>query len=325
MVLSKQQENPMSILSATIGRFVPKYRLVSQWCDVYSEIVKSRPISKKTIENRKGYAARIRSALGSKTISSIRPHDIACVINKLAAVQPHAAARTLVEALDMFNEALVAGWIDVNPALAVRKPRIRVVRERLSLDEWQKTHDYADCCSPPWVSRMMVLALVTGQRRGDLQKMRFSDVWEDHLHVVQQKTGTRVAIPLDLRLDAIGMTVRDAVAACRSYAALEANGDAFLIRKTTTGKLAATSLSWRFEQAREGAIGLYSGKGSPPSLHECRSLAERLYREQGVKTMLLLGHANQSMTDLYNRDRGLSAREGKWKTLVLPTPLPPSA
>lgn len=51
--------------------------------------------------------------------------------------------------------------------------------------------------------------------------------------------------------------------------------------------------------------------GEWPSLHEMRSLSERLYRAQGINTMRLLGHANQEMTDKYNDDRGLSARE--WK------------
>jgi len=55
--------------------------------------------------------------------------------------------------------------------------------------------------------------------------------------------------------------------------------------------------------------------GLPASLHECRSLSERLYRTQGVNTMILLGHKHQAMTDLYNDDRGLTA--GQWKTLSI--------
>lgn len=53
----------------------------------------------------------------------------------------------------------------------------------------------------------------------------------------------------------------------------------------------------------------------PPSLHECRSLSERLYRAQGINTMILLGHKHQAMTDMYNDDRGLT--RGEWKTLTL--------
>jgi hypothetical protein len=77
--------------------------------------------------------------------------------------------------------------------------------------------------------------------------------------------------------------------------------------------LADASLSSRFEEARKAV--LPSAEGIPASLHECRSLSERLYRAQGLNTMVLLGHKHQAMTDIYNDDRGLS--KGIWKTLLL--------
>jgi integrase len=157
---------------------------------------------------------------------------------------------------------------------------------------------------------MLVLALVTGQRRSDLEKMRFDDVWDDHLHVEQAKTGERLAIPLALRLDAINVSVAQAIEGCRKYAVNEV----YLIRKHNGQPLGMASLSARFEEAREAALPAFCS-GHPPSLHECRSLSERLYRKQGINTMVLLGHKHQSMTDMYNDDRGLS--QGEWRTLSL--------
>ncbi|MCF6692597.1 integrase [Raoultella terrigena] len=52
--------------------------------------------------------------------------------------------------------------------------------------------------------------------------------------------------------------------------------------------------------------------GTPPSFHEQRSLSERLYREQGVNTQILLGHTSKTMTDRYNDSRGK-----EWKKLVI--------
>lgn len=313
----------MSLLSATIGRFAPRYRTLAQWVPVFQEIVAKRGVCDKTRENRRARCAHIVSVLGARTISAIRPHEIAAIISSLVTTQPSTAARTLVEAKDMFNEALQSGWVDSNPALDVRMPRVRIARRRLDLDQWQRIHDYAADCSPPWVSRMIVLALVTGQRRSDLLKMRFSDVRPleidgrpaDYLFVEQQKTGARVAIPLALRLGVIDTSVGEAIAACRGYAGLDADGDGYMIRKTTLAQLSGASSSWRFQDARDKSLPLHSGKGSPPSLHECRSLSERLYRKQGVNTMILLGHSRQAMTDMYNNDRGLSALE--WKVLPL--------
>ena len=54
-------------------------------------------------------------------------------------------------------------------------------------------------------------------------------------------------------------------------------------------------------------------RGKPGSVR-----AERLYREQGINTMLLLGHTRQSMTDLYNKNRGKASPSDKWKSVPLP-------
>lgn len=307
----------MGFLSATIGRFSPRYRTLAQWAPIYSQVVACQEICDKTRANRRCYVKRIIDALGNKTIGAIRPHEVASLVSAIAVDHPHLAVRVLVEARALFNSALENGWVDSNPAVPVRRPNLKVSRERLSLTQWQNIHDYADCCAPPWVARMMTLALATGQRRGDLRKMRFSDVWDGHLHIEQEKTGSRVAIPLTLRLDGINTSVLEAIEACRDYARMDGD-DTLFLRKTTGGMLAATSMSWRFEQAREGALPPHKGTGTPPSLHECRSLSERLYRDQGVNTMLLLGHTKQSMTDLYNKNRGKASRGDKWTEVPIP-------
>lgn len=72
---------------------------------------------------------------------------------------------------------------------------------------------------PPfeYMKNAMLLGLVTAQRQGDISKMQFSDVWDGHLHVEQIKTGAKVAIPLSLRCDAIGMTLEQVIAQCRDH------------------------------------------------------------------------------------------------------------
>lgn len=298
----------MNFLAATLGQVVPKYRTLSQWAQTYRKIVDSKPISDKTKINRRNSLAHILADLGECTIGSIRPHEIAAFINKVYAARPQTAKRVLIEIKDCFNEALIYGWLLRNPALGVKIPAVRVQRQRLTIDQWWAILGYAIEHMPPWVQRMLALALITGQRRGDLVKMRFADVWEDHLHIEQAKTGTRIALPLALRMDAIDLTLREVIEDCRNYAA----GSEFLLRKHDGCQLGDASLSARFEIAREGAL---VPVDHPPSLHECRSLSERLYRKQGLNTMTLLGHKHQKMTDLYNDDRGLT--RGEWKVLAL--------
>lgn len=213
-----------------------------------------------------------------------------------------------METKDVFAEAVNYGWLDRNPASPIKAPPVRIQRKRLTLDAWWSILGFAIKNMPPWVPRMLALALVTGQRRSDLVKMRFSDVWDGHLHIEQAKTGARLALPLALRLDVAGLTLSDVIEDCRRYAV----GDEFMLRKHDGHQLGDASLSARFEYAREHAI---PESDHPPSLHECRSLSERLYRKQGLNTMVLLGHKRQEMTDLYNDDRGLT--RGEWKTLTI--------
>ncbi|MBN9695294.1 MAG: tyrosine-type recombinase/integrase [Zoogloea sp.] len=190
-------------------------------------------------------------------------------------------------------------------------PVAKTARERLTLEAWQAIADYALKHMPPWVHRMLVIALITGLRRGDLVRLQFDDIRDDHLQLCLQKTGILLRLPLALRMEAIDMSLHDAVEACRGYS----RGTVFLLRKSTGAQLSPDSLSARFETAREAVFGKYTGEGKPSSLHECRSLAERLYRDQGINTQRLLGHAHQRMTDVYNSERGLTG--GQWKTLEL--------
>lgn len=111
-----------------------------------------------------------------------------------------------------------------------------------------------------------------------------------------------------LRLDPLGITLGEAIEDCKTYA----TGTEYLLRKHNGKQLVDASLSARFEEARDGSLPVFT-EGLPPSLHECRSLSERLYRAQGIDTMVLLGHKSQKMTDMYHDDRGLT--RGEWKTL----------
>ncbi|NGE24763.1 integrase, partial [Klebsiella pneumoniae] len=109
--------------------------------------------------------------------------------------------------IDVFKEAQHAGEVPpgYNPALATKQPRRKVTRQRLSLEEWQKIYDIA-CKDHKYLGNAMLLAIVTGQRLGDNSEMKFRDIWDDHLHVIQQKTGTRLSIPLSLRCQALNIS-----------------------------------------------------------------------------------------------------------------------
>ncbi|MFU7632577.1 tyrosine-type recombinase/integrase, partial [Klebsiella pneumoniae] len=158
--------------------------------------------------------------VGMKLISAVNVRDVAQILDEyLAEGQPRMAQVIRSVLIDVFKEAQHAGEVPpgYNPALATKQPRRKITRQRLTLEEWQKIFDIADE-NHKYMGNAMLLAIVTGQRLGDISRMKFSDIWDDHLHVEQEKTGSKIAIPLALRCNAINWSLRDVISRCRDYA-----------------------------------------------------------------------------------------------------------
>lgn len=303
----------MRIVRSLLGRIAPGYRLLSEWTQEYDRIISARLLTAKTLQNRQNNMRHIVETLGHRPMRSIRPHEIALEVRRVWDSGRHVAARRmLLEAKELFAEAVIAGWIDTNPAQPLRALPSSVKRSRLSLEQWQEIHSWATRSGIHWFAYALKLALVSGQRRADIVKMAGSHVWNDHLHIVQQKTGSRIALPLALRLDEINAELGELIDEGLRH---NAPGE-LLLRKATGGGYGPAALSASFARARNAVFPLRTWEDrTPPTFHEIRSLSERLHRARGVDTKTLLGHSKQSMTDLYNNDRGLTRND--WKTLIL--------
>ncbi|MBA7729795.1 phage integrase Arm DNA-binding domain-containing protein [Citrobacter freundii] len=309
--LAEQRTRQILAISDRIATSKGKAITTSTWLDRYQAIqddrLKSGDIRLNTYKQKAKPVSLLRERAGMKLISAVDVRDIAQLLEEyISAGQPRMAQVVRSVLIDVFKEAQHYGEVPpgYNPALATKQPRRKITRQRLSLEEWQKIFDIADA-SHRYMGNAMLLALVTGQRLGDISKMKFSDIWDDHLHVIQEKTGSKIAIPLSLRLNAINWNLRDVVARCRDYAV-----SPYLVhffRSTSQAERGAqvksNTLTMNFSKARDLA-GIDWGKGSPATFHEQRSLSERLYKEQGLDTQKLLGHKTQQQTDRYHDDRG---------------------
>lgn len=150
-------------------------------------------------------------------LPDVGARDIASVIEEYKDKgQKRMAQVVRMVLIDVYKEAQHAGEVPPghNPALATKQPANKVTRVRLSFDEWHSIFSTA-ADMQNYIQNSMLLGLVTGQRLGDVVNMKFSDVWDNHLHIVQEKTGTRLAIPLNLKCDAIGYTLQDVITRCR--------------------------------------------------------------------------------------------------------------
>ncbi|HBW8825380.1 TPA: phage integrase Arm DNA-binding domain-containing protein [Klebsiella pneumoniae] len=294
-------------ISTSSGKSISTNTWLERYWKIQQERLKSGDIKENTIKQKAKPVSLLKERVGMKLISTVNVRDVAQILDEYIAEGQSRMAQVIRSVLiDVFKEAQHAGEVPpgYNPALATKQPRRKVTRQRLTLEEWQKIFDIADE-NHKYMGNAMLLAIVTGQRLGDISRMKFSDIWDDHLHVEQEKTGSKIAIPLALRCNAINWSLRDVISRCRDYAV-----SPFLVHffRTTSqaergAQVKARTLTMNFSKARDCA-NIEWGEGTPATFHEQRSLSERLYKAQGINTKDLLGHKTQQQTDLYHDDRG---------------------
>ena len=203
---------------------------------------------------------------------------------------------------DMFREAVVEGRITINPVEQTRAPKIEVARERLRLDVYNAIREAAEQM-PAWFPLAMDLALVTGQRREDIANMKFSDVYDNRLHVTQIKTGMKIAIPLSLTLQATELRLGTVIDRCRLVSRTDFMISAGIRKNSPTGNIHPDGLTKTFVKARK--LSGINFSDSPPTFHEIRSLAGRLYKDERGEEFAqkILGHTSENTTKLYLDER----------------------
>lgn len=313
MIIAEQRTRQILSVNDRLARMKGKRTdiTVTEWLDKYMAIqeerLKHNELRPNSFKQKNKPVRLFREHCGLQHLKDITTLDIAEITDAIKAEGHNRMAQVVrLVLIDVFKEAQHSGHVPpgYNPAQATKQPRNKVTRQRLSLDEWKKIYTSAEQ-QEPYLQCGMLLALITGQRLGDICNMQFKDIWDDMLHVEQEKTGSRLAIPLDLKCDAIDLSLRDVISKCR-----DAVISKYLVhfrhtsaQATRGDQVSTSSLTSTFKKARDKS-GLDWDKGTAPTFHEQRSLSERLYREQGVDTQKLLGHKTQKMTDRYNDDRG---------------------
>lgn len=285
-------------------------RSVEAWNTRYQAAIAKQNYAAVTLKGYRSLGARLVRMLGAETpVGSIRALPVSQMLEAVVLEGKARTAQALRKfAQGWFREALVAGWTEESPVHDTRlSVSVEVKRSRLTLDLFMRLYESAD---PVWLKNAMALALVSGQRREDVAEAQFKDFHDGGWWCVQASekgaNAHRIFIPLDLRLEAFGMSLGDVVAQCRRSGVLSKH----LVHKTEPHgnspigrKIWIDTVSKRFAAA-VAALGIDWGEKTPPSFHEIRSLSERLYAAQGINTQELLGHSHASTTAIYKDVRG---------------------
>lgn len=248
----------------------------------------------------------------SLPLTAVDTKIIADGLDRIKKNTPSLAVGVRARLHQMFDMAIAQGWIDRNPVEVTAKLSAKVQRSRFTWDVFQKLYEAQPAGR---LRNAMALALVSGQPREVLCAARFTDVGMlkrpgmepiECWMFTRGKTGAKIAIPVDVRLNALGMSLRDVIAQCRSTGVLSPYM-LHIHKRHANHKLGAAVSAQRLTTEFRQAVSALGVKwdGTPPSLHELRSLSKRLYELQGgVNTLDLLGHKTEAMGELYADARG---------------------
>jgi len=293
---------PRSQGTRTIAGFVPRYL----------ELLDRKKLSDSTRYGRRQQIATINKELGHVVIGASQ-EAVADVTRQCAEwlrVYEDAGKLRMAKGLrstlkDFFGDVAAAGWTAINPITVISLGVPEIKRARLTLEAFHAIYETAKS-HHPWVCRSLELGIVGAQRREDTARMGFRDLRDGWLCVVQRKTGMRLRIPLTLRLEAVGWSLADVVARCRDSVVSPR-----LLHHTAhkgLGKpgmgIHPQTLATEFAKCRDEARIAAPDGMRPPSFHELRSLAARLYHKQGYNPQALLGHKQAETTETYKDSRG---------------------
>lgn len=133
---------------------------------------------------------KIRLHLGDYPVNDLQREDLALVLEKkIAGAGAHNLFVAVLGTLYRFGRR--AGKTDLEPTKDIAK------LETGEHEAWPEQLVEAGLEAGHARTRLAIhLLYFTGQRIGDVMKMRWSDIRGDRIHVIQQKTGKRLKIPL---------------------------------------------------------------------------------------------------------------------------------
>lgn len=291
-----------------IDRLMERDKTVAEWLTEWiAELEVSKKYAVNTLRSYRSQIKALSEQIGAHVLSRLSVMDCDKAI---VAIEAERGARTaqvcrsiLVSA---FKRAMTKGLMESNPAEALQAVDVEVQRQRFTWDSFSKVWA-ALGAAPVWLRHAVALGLLTGQRREDIAELQFSDVVDGVLRVVpiKNKGKVKLAIPVDLRMDRLGISLREQIAQCRRTGV----ASRYMVHQTEPHgnspvgqKIWRDTITRRFSEYVEAALG--PGKNLP-TFHELRSLSKRVYMEQGgVDTKALLGHTTEQTADLYGNARG---------------------
>lgn len=257
--------------------------------DLIDEYRKSDEFKAKAFNTQKVYESnmqRLHEAFGLVPADKVDVYLIRQYIKKRT--KKMAANREVSMLQTIYKWAMNEGmYRGINPCVGVirnpEKPRNRYVEDDEYRAAWEK--------APYWLQDAMDIALLTGQRIGDVLSLTRQDIRSGHLWITQAKTGTRVAIQVSGEFQSVLERILARPRAVSSMYLIAGDDGQRVRYRQAYAAFQKCGATWQFRDIRAKA-------GSD------------MYDAHGVKeAQQLLGHRSQQTTEsVYIRVRGKSVK-----------------
>jgi len=274
----------------TLSDFIERYK---------TGILPERKLEASTLELYETRFRQINNALGSKAINRIELKEIADFLDSFPSRSSNQARSLLC---NIFKCARAKGVVKENPAEQTLARIENKARKRHTAEGLKAIREH----SPQWLKNAIDLALIISQRRCDILDMKFEDIRDGYLYVVQRKTKKKSdAGWLKLKVTSQLMEI---IERCK-----DGIDSPFVIHrmpekvfqksaKEHFTKIDGRFLSRAFQEARKQANCYpdYS-KEELPGFHEIRGTSLKMYKRAGKDAQKIAGHATPDMTLNYLR------------------------
>lgn len=228
-------------------------------------------------------ANRVLEAFEEFAPEQIKPHHVARFLDDNKGTPSMAnLLRSFLKG--MFARAVRWGVVEANPVRDIGQFKTKKRDRYITAGEYQAIREAAT----PTLKCLMDIAYITGQRMGDVMKLRYSDITEAGVYVKQQKTGARILISMTPDLDA---AIQQARAIHQSVKGLT------LLHKRDGTPLAYGTIyhQWRAACAAAGVEDAH--------FHDIRAASATDAKAQGLDSKTLLGHTTESSHNRYLRSK----------------------
>ena len=285
-------------------------------CDEYRAFIKQQlsvgKLAQSTVDNRGYTLDRVKLKLGKTYARDIQTIDITRYLNKMydpKTGEGTARARDVHRGhlMLIFDYAIQEGYVDkFNPAEPCLKVSKKRVTRRHTVEGWNAIYNAAE----PWLKNAMDLAILILQRRSDLVDIKFSDIKDGHIKVIQKKSIKHDSAYIKIEVTSeLAQVIQQCkadnlfspylihrVPAKRTKAAMDTGNHRTYITPAY--------LSRAFKKVRD-LVNPYPDytEEEQPGIHQGKALGSKLYKRRfGESATTMAGHTNKKMTNFYEED-----------------------